>query len=46
MHFAEKVPSRNFDGAVTSPALTVTVTDLEGLTAALGGDHAEPPAAT
>jgi hypothetical protein len=26
-------------------ALTVTVADLEGLTAALGSDDAEPPAA-
>jgi hypothetical protein len=44
VHFAEKVPSKLRRSGHS--ALTVTVADLEGLTTALGGDHAEPPAAT
>jgi hypothetical protein len=44
IHFAEKVPSL-FRRSGHS-ALTVTVSDLEGLTIALGGDHdGEPPVA-
>ena len=44
MHFAEKVPSKLRRSGHS--ALTVTVADLEGLTTALGGDQAEPPATT
>ena len=40
VHFAERVPSL-FRRSGHS-ALTVTVADLEGLTAALGGDNEEP----
>jgi hypothetical protein len=42
VHFAEKVPSRLSKSGHS--ALTVTVEDLDGLTAALGGDPEEPPA--
>ena len=42
IHFTEKVPSRLSKSGHS--ALTVTVEDLEGLTAALGGDPGEPPA--
>jgi hypothetical protein len=42
VHFAAKVPSRLSKSGHS--ALTVTVEDLEGLTAALGGDTGEPPA--
>ncbi len=44
IHFAEKVPSPLRRSGHS--ALTVTVSDLEGLTTALGGDEAEPPAAS
>jgi hypothetical protein len=44
IHFAEKVPSPLRRSGHS--ALTVTVSDLEGLTTALGGDPAEPPAAS
>jgi hypothetical protein len=44
VHFAEKVPSPLRRSGHS--ALTVTVTDLEGLTAALGGDHVEPSGAS
>ena len=44
VHFAEKVPSKLRRSGHS--ALTVTVADLEGLTTALGGDQAEPPAKT
>ncbi len=44
IHFAEKVPSPLRRSGHS--ALTVTVSDLEGLTAALGGDDAEPTAAS
>jgi hypothetical protein len=40
LHFAEKVPSRLSKSGHS--ALTVTVTDLEGLTQALGGDQDAP----
>jgi hypothetical protein len=40
VHFAERVPSLFRRGGHS--ALTVTVADLEGLTAALGGDNEEP----
>jgi hypothetical protein len=43
VHFADKVPSPLRRSGHS--ALTVTVADLEGLTAALGSDDAEPPAA-
>jgi hypothetical protein len=43
VHFAEKVPSPLRRSGHS--ALTVTVADLDGLTAALGSDQAEPPAA-
>jgi hypothetical protein len=42
IHFAQRVPSRLRKSGHS--ALTVTVTDLEGLTAALGGDKEEPAA--
>ena len=42
VHFADKVPSPLRRSGHS--ALTVTVADLEGLTATLGGDHGEPPA--
>ena len=41
IHFVEKVPSRLRRSGHS--ALTVTVADLEGLTAALGGDEEVPP---
>src|SRR5580658_7549828 len=44
IHFAESVPSALRRSGHS--ALTVTVADLEGLTTALGGDQAEPPATT
>jgi len=44
VHFTEKVPSKL--RRTGHSALTVTVADLEGLTTALGGDPAQPPAAT
>jgi hypothetical protein len=40
IHFAEKVPSRLSKSGHS--ALTLTVTDLEGLTQALGGDPDAP----
>ncbi len=40
IHFAQRVPSPLRKSGHS--ALTVTVTDLEGLTAALGGDKEEP----
>jgi hypothetical protein len=43
IHFAEKVPSPLRRKGHS--ALTVTVADLEGLTAALGGDQEDPPVA-
>jgi hypothetical protein len=42
IHFAQRVPSPLRKSGHS--ALTVTVTDLEGLTAALGGDKQEPAA--
>jgi hypothetical protein len=42
IHFAQRVPSPLRKSGHS--ALTVTVTDLEGLTAALGGDKEEPGA--
>jgi hypothetical protein len=42
IHFAQRVPSPLRKSGHS--ALTVTVTDLEGLTAALGGDKEEPAA--
>lgn len=44
IHFAEKVPSLLRRSGHS--ALTVTVSDLEGLTTALGGENAEPSAAS
>jgi hypothetical protein len=44
IHFAEKVPSPLRRSGHS--ALTVTVSDLEGLTTALGGDDAKPSAAS
>jgi hypothetical protein len=44
VHFVEKVPSKLRRSGHS--ALTVTVADLDGLTAALGGDHVEPPVET
>jgi hypothetical protein len=41
VHFHDKVPSPLRRKGHS--ALTVTVADLDGLTGALGGDHAEPP---
>jgi hypothetical protein len=41
VHFAEKVPSPLRRSGHS--ALTVTVADLEGLTAALGAEHDDPP---
>ena len=43
VHFADKVPSPLRRSGHS--ALTVTVSDLEGLTAALGGERTDPPAA-
>jgi hypothetical protein len=40
IHFAEKLPSRLRGGGHS--ALTVTVSDLEALTTALGGNEKEP----
>jgi hypothetical protein len=44
IHFADKVPSPLSKKGHS--ALTVTVEDLEGLTAALGGDSGETPASS
>ena len=44
IHFAEKVPSPLRRSGHS--ALTVTVSDLEGLTEALGGDQGQAPAAS